>query len=58
LNQVLFEAEMKVEELNFTNFSFACESVALASDDFGTELVESFGGKPRWESNKQESYMY
>jgi hypothetical protein len=58
LNQVLFEAEIKIEELNFTNFSFACESVALASDDLGTELVESFGGKPRWESNKQENYKY
>jgi hypothetical protein len=58
LNQVLFEAEIKVEGLNIDSFSFACEYVALASDDFGPELVETFGGKPRWESNKQLNYKH
>jgi len=57
-DQVLLEAEIRLERLDIESFAAACDSVADASDRFGPELIEVFGGNPRWELGKKATYKY
>lgn len=42
--QVIFATEAVAETLDPSEFSFACETVSQAAEQYGPELVERFGG--------------
>jgi Putative bacterial sensory transduction regulator len=54
--QVLIEAEIWGSDLNMSNFQHACRNVAMASDAHGNALLNSFGGTPRFEMSKKQTY--
>lgn len=55
-DQVLIEHEIWADDVNPANFGYACRAVAAASDRFGRQLHESFGGTPRFENSKTPEY--
>ena len=56
--QVLIEAEIWGSDLNLSNFQHACGNVAMASDAYGNALLTSFGGTPRFELSKKDTYQF
>ena len=54
--QVLIEAEIWGSDLNMSNFQYSCRNVAMASDAHGNALLNSFGGIPRFEMSKKQTY--
>jgi len=54
--QVLIESEIWGIDLNMTNFEHACRNVAIATDTHGKALLSAFGGTPRFELSKKQTY--
>ncbi len=54
--QILFESEIWGTDVNPTNLDHACRNIATATDSFGCDLVQHFGGTPRFERSKSPTY--
>lgn len=54
--QVLMEHEIWGEDVNPANYAHACRNVAQATDVFGEELAQRFGGSARFEESKTDAY--
>jgi len=57
-NQILFESEFHLDNLNHGTFDFACRHIARESDNFGEEIIQTFGGAPRWQIGKTSNYKF
>lgn len=54
--QVIIEAEIWADDVNPTNFLYACQNVAAATDAFAPAILKAFGGRPLFEESKTEAY--
>lgn len=54
--QVLIESEIWGSDVNVANFRHACHNIAGATDRFVPQLLERFGGTPRFEQSKEPGY--
>ncbi|MGV1037037.1 MAG: T3SS (YopN, CesT) and YbjN peptide-binding chaperone 1 [Candidatus Nanopelagicales bacterium] len=54
--QVLIESEIWGSDVNPANLRHACSNIASATDVYGPQLVEQFGGVPAFEIAKQPEY--
>lgn len=55
-NQLLIESEIWGSDLNMSNFHYACKNVAISTDAHGNALLKAFGGTPRFEMSKKQTY--
>lgn len=54
--QVLIETEIWSDDVNPSNFHYACGNVAGATDEFARPLQEAFGGRLAFEQSKTDDY--
>lgn len=55
-DQLLVETEIWGADVNPSNFRHACGNIAAVTDDYGPQVIERFGGKPRFEDLKEPEY--
>lgn len=55
-DQLLIEAEIWGSDINPSNFRYACGNIASVTDLHGPQVIERFGGKPRFEDLKEPEY--
>ncbi|MBI1349989.1 MAG: hypothetical protein GC156_02595 [Actinomycetales bacterium] len=54
--QVIIEAEIWADDVTPTNFLYACQNVASATDAFAPAILKAFGGRPLFEESKTDAY--
>lgn len=54
--QILFEGESLAMSTEDADFAQICRTIAMASDRFGPQLLQQFGGKPFFEETKATGY--
>lgn len=52
----MIEGELLAMTADLEDFRVICQRVAQASDHFGPQVIERFGGKPLFEQTKTPEY--